>query len=88
VLDAPRLALGVGETEPALSLVGGSHAGRGYNRPLRIEPDLGKVCEYGIKCPQMLSWSLSQTDRAGFHVARGWGCEDSGDILEGHQSWL
>ena len=23
----------------------GSHAGRWYNRPVRIEPDRGKVCE-------------------------------------------
>jgi hypothetical protein len=49
----------------------GSHAGRWYNRPIRIEPDRGKVCENGIKCPQMLSWLVSQTDRAGFHDASG-----------------
>ena len=55
VLEAPRLARGVGSTEPALTTVGGTHAGRGYNRPVRIEPDRGKVCEDGIKCPQMLS---------------------------------
>ena len=66
----------------------GSHAGRWYNRPVRIEPDRGKVCEYGIECPQIVAWSVSQTDRAGFHVASGGGSEDSGDILEDHQSGL
>jgi len=86
VLDAPRLARGVGKAEPALALVGGSHAGRRYNRPVRIEPERGKVCEYGVECPQMPIWSLSQTPRAGFHVASGRGGEDAWDIFEDHQS--
>ena len=77
-----------GEAEPALALVGGSHAGRWNTDPLRIPPDLGKVCEYGIECPQIAIWVVSHTPRAGFHVASGWGCEDSGDILEDHQSGL
>jgi hypothetical protein len=71
VLEAPRLARGVGSTEPTLTTMGGTHPGRWNNRPVRIEPDRGKVCENGIKCPQMLSWLVSQTDRAGFHVASG-----------------
>lgn len=88
VTSAPPLARGVGNTEPTFPPVGGTHPGRWYNRPVRIEPDRGKVCENGIKCPQMLTWSVSQTPRAGFHVASGWGGEDSGDILKAHQSRL
>ncbi|MEU3198476.1 hypothetical protein [Streptomyces sp. NPDC006996] len=45
---SPSLAFGVGragEDEQALTLVGGSHIGRSYSRPFRIEPERGKIGE-------------------------------------------
>jgi hypothetical protein len=67
--------------------VGGADIGRSQTTPLRIEPEAGQVCKNGAECPQRTSLGseVSQTPRAGFHVAVGFGREDSGDILDHHQ---
>ena len=55
------------DTEP---LVGSPHAGRRETDPRSIKPDVGQVSKYGTECSQaMLGVGVSQTPRAGFHVA-------------------
>jgi hypothetical protein len=51
---------------------------------LRVIPELGQVSEYGTECPQIrLIPSVSQTPRAGFHVAMSVGTEYSSHVF-GH----
>jgi hypothetical protein len=40
-----------GDDEHPLSLVGGTHPGRGEQHPLRIEPEVGQVPKYGSDGP-------------------------------------
>ncbi|GGT26252.1 hypothetical protein GCM10014713_19180 [Streptomyces purpureus] len=57
--------------------------------PARIEPEVGQGAEYGTECAHSrLACGVSQTPRAGFHVARGTGGggEESSDILDDHQA--
>jgi len=60
--------------------------GGGYKRPLRIEPEVGKIAEYSAECPQsMFVSAVSQAPRAGFHVAVGSGTEKPPNVLEHDQ---
>ena len=50
--------------------MGRADIGRSDACPFRIEPEAGQVSKNGSKCPQsMLLTVVSQTPRAGFHVA-------------------
>ena len=73
-----------GEDEDPLALVAGPGVSGGYNLPLRIEPETGKVPKHGTKCPQAAGWAVSHAHLAGFHVAMGTGAEQSTDILQNH----
>lgn len=83
-------ALGVGrpgEEEDTLALVASADLRRAYTRPFRIEPEAGQVREYGSECPQRrFTVGVSQTPRAGFHVAIGRRREETSDIFDHHQS--
>lgn len=77
-----------GEEDPGPA-VGRADVGGAKHEPFRVVPDVGQGAEYGAKCPQRrLGWVVSQTPRAGFHVARGTGGggEESSDILDDHQA--
>jgi hypothetical protein len=62
-----------GDEEDSVALVGGTDIGRSQATPFRIEPEAGQVCKNGAECPQraLLGSEVSQTPRAGFHVAVG-----------------
>ena len=80
---------GPGGEEGPLATMGGSDVGGAKHEPPRVVPEVGQGAEYGTKCPQRrLGWVVSQTPRAGFHVARGTGGrgEESSDILDHHQA--
>lgn len=95
----PRLLVGVlssgdpsgrpsGEEDP-LSAVRGSDIRGAKHTPARIEPEVGQGAEYGAECAHSrLACGVSQTPRAGFHVARGTGGrgEEPPDILDHHQA--
>jgi hypothetical protein len=52
---------------------------------LRVVPELTQVSKYGSECPQRrFTWSVSQTPRAGFHVAMSFGTEESSHVLCHH----
>lgn len=64
-----------GEEGP-LAAVWGPDVGGAKHEPLRVVPEVGQGSEYGTECPQSrLTCGVSQTPRAGFHVARGTGGE-------------
>lgn len=84
-----RVFGGPGGEEGPLAAVGGADVGGAKHEPSRVVPEVGQGSEYGTKCPQRrLGWVVSQTPRAGFHVARGTGGrgEESADILDHHQA--
>jgi hypothetical protein len=65
-----------GEDEDPLPLVRRPGLSGGYSDPFRIEPETGKVCEYGTECPHSkFRIGVSQTPRAPFHVAVSLGTE-------------
>ena len=77
-----------GEEGP-LAAVRGPDVGGAKHEPLRVVPEVGQGSEYGTECPQSrLTWGVSQTPRAGFHVARGagGGGEEAADILDHNQA--
>jgi hypothetical protein len=89
---APRDARGVasrpGEDEDAESAVRCSHIGCAQAVPARVVPQFGQVCENGSECPQRrFTCSVSQTPRAGFHVASGFGTEETSHVLGDDQGW-
>lgn len=69
-----RVFGGPGDEESALAAVRGSDIGGAKHEPPRVVPEVGQGSEYGTECPQRrLTWGVSQTPRAEFHVARGTG---------------
>ena len=69
-----RVLGGPGGEESALAAVWGSDVGGAKHEPACVVPEVGQGSEYGTECPQRrLTWGVSQTPRAGFHVARGTG---------------
>ncbi len=95
----PRLLVGVlssgdpsgwpGDEESSLAAMRGSDIRGAKHTPARIEPDVGQGAEYGTECAHSrLACGVSQTPRAGFHVARGIGGrgEEPPDILDHHQA--
>lgn len=84
-----RVAGGPGGEEGPLAAVRGPDIGGTKHDPLRVVPEVGQGAEYGTKCPQRrLTWGVSQTPRAGFHVARGTGGggEETAHILDHNQA--
>jgi hypothetical protein len=84
-----RAVGGPGGEEGPLAPVGRSDVGGAKHEPPRVVPEVGQGAEYGTKCPQRrLGWVVSQTPRAGFHVARGagGGGEEASDIFDHHQA--
>ncbi|WUF49445.1 hypothetical protein OHA73_35615 [Streptomyces sp. NBC_00483] len=80
---------GPGGEEDPFAAVRGADVGGAKHAPARIEPDVGQGAEYGTECAHSrLTCGVSQTPRAGFHVARGTGGggEESPDILDDHQT--
>ncbi len=78
-----------GSEERPFTAVWGSDVGGTKHDPPSVVPEIGQAAEYGTKCPQRrLGWLVSQTPRAGFHVARGTGGggEESAHILDNHQA--
>src|SRR5579872_583206 len=75
-----------GDDENPLAAVRSPRIGGGYDKPFRIEPETGQVSEYSAECPQrMFASGLSQTPRAGFHIAVGSGTEQSSHVLQHYQ---
>lgn len=69
-----RVAGGPGGEEGPFAAVRGSDVGGAKHEPPCVVPEVGQGSEYGTECPQRrLGWVVSQTPRAGFHVARGTG---------------
>lgn len=69
-----RVFGGPGGEEGALAAVRGPDVGGTKHEPFRVVPEVGQGSEYGSECPQRrLTWGVSQTPRAEFHVARGTG---------------
>lgn len=84
-----RVAGGPGGEEGPLAAVRGPDVGGAKHEPLRVVPEIGQGAEYGTKCAQRrLGWVVSQTPRAGFHVARGTGGggEEAAHILDHNQA--
>lgn len=84
-----RVSGGPGGEEGPLTAVRGVDVGGAKHEPACVVPEVGQGAEYGTKCRQRrLGWVVSQTPRAGFHVARGTGGrgEESSDILDHHQT--
>lgn len=84
-----RVFGGPGGEEGPLAAVRCSDVGGAKNEPLRVVPEVGQGSEYGTECPQRrLTWGVSQTPRAGFHVARGTGGggEEAAHILDHNQA--
>ena len=69
-----RVPGGPSGEEGALAAVRGPDVGGAKHEPACVVPEVGQGSEYGTECPQRrLTWGVSQTPRAGFHVARGTG---------------
>ncbi|ALO12624.1 hypothetical protein AQF52_7038 [Streptomyces venezuelae] len=84
-----RVSGGPGREEGPLAPVRGPDLGGPKHEPLRVVPEVGQGSEYGTECPQRrLTWGVSQTPRAGFHVARGTGGggEEAAHILDHYQA--
>ncbi|MBB4981501.1 hypothetical protein GGE06_002411 [Streptomyces sp. SFB5A] len=84
-----RVSGGPGRQEGPLATVRGSDVGGAKHEPLRVVPEVGQGSEYGTECPQRrLTCGVSQTPRAGFHVARGTGGggEEAAHILDHYQA--
>lgn len=93
----PMLLVGVfsrvsgrpGGEEGPLAAVRGPDVGGTKHEPRRVVPEVGQGSEYGTECPQRrLTCGVSQTPRAGFHVARGTGGggEEAAHILDHNQA--
>lgn len=77
-----------GEEGP-LTTVRGPDVGGAKHEPPCVVPEVGQGAEYGTECPQRrLTWGVSQTPRAGFHVATGTGGggEEAAHILDHNQA--
>ncbi|AEN10803.1 hypothetical protein K373_02130 [Streptomyces sp. DvalAA-21] len=86
-----RVAGGPGGEEGPLAAVRGPDVGGAKHEPLRVVPEVGQGSEYGTECSQRrLTCGVSQTPRAGFHVARGTGGggEEAAHILDHNQAGL
>lgn len=70
-------AVGVGHNEHSLSHVWGAHGARGTNRPLRIEPEVGKGSEYVAHSPSKQRCDVFQDREVWSHEI-----EDSGQLVE------
>ncbi len=84
-----RVSGGPGGEKGSLASVRGSDIGGAKHEPLRVVPEVGQGSEYGTECPQRrLTWGVSQTPRAGFHVASGTGGggEEAAHILDHNQA--
>ncbi|SCD64850.1 hypothetical protein GA0115245_111749 [Streptomyces sp. di188] len=84
-----RVSGGPGRQEGPLAPVRGSDVGGAKHEPPRVVPEVGQGSEYGTECPQRrLTCGVSQTPRAGFHVARGTGGggEEAAHILDHYQA--
>lgn len=84
-----RVSGGPGGEEGPLAAVRGTDIGGTKHEPLRVVPEIGQGSEYGTECPQRrLTCGVSQTPRAGFHVARGTGGggEEAAHILDHNQA--
>lgn len=84
-----RVSGGPGDEEGPLAAVRGPDIGGTKHEPPCVVPEVGQGAEYGTKCPQRrLTWGVSQTPRAGFHVARGTGGggEEAAYILDHNQA--
>jgi hypothetical protein len=69
-----RVLGGPSGEEGALAAVRGADVRGAKHKPACVVPEVGQGSEYGTECPQRrLTWGVSQTPRAGFHVARGTG---------------
>jgi len=69
-----RVPGGPGGEKNTLAAVWGSDVGGAKHEPFRVVPEVGQGSEYGTECShRTLAWGVSQTPRAGFHVARGTG---------------
>lgn len=80
--------LGVGnvltyaQENDAEALVRGAHVGSFDACPLRVIPAIGQVSQNGSECSQRRVVAVvSQTVRAGFHIAKGAGTEQSPHVL-------
>lgn len=84
-----RVSGGPGREEGPLAPVRGSDVRGAKHEPFRVVPEIGQGSEYGTECPQRrLTCGVSQTPRAGFHVARGTGGggEEAAHILDHYQA--
>ncbi len=84
-----RVSGGPGGEEGPLAAVRGPDVGGTKHEPRRVVPEAGQGSEYGTECPQRrLTCGVSQTPRAGFHVARGTGGggEEAAHILDHNQA--
>lgn len=84
-----RVSGGPGGEEGPFAAVWGPDIGSAKHEPLRVVPEVGQGSEYGTECPQSrLTCDVSQTPRAGFHVARGTGGggEEAAHILDHNQA--
>ncbi|GAA2314823.1 hypothetical protein Scani_48590 [Streptomyces caniferus] len=84
-----RVFGGPGGEEGPLAAVRGADVGGAKHEPSCVVPEVGQGAEYGTECPQRrLAWGVSQTPRAGFHVARGTGGggEEAAHILDHNQA--
>lgn len=80
---------GPGDEEGPLAAVWGPDVGGTKHEPPRVVPEVGQGAEYGTECPhRRLTWGVSQTPRAEFHVARGTGGggEEAAHILDHNQA--
>src|SRR5690606_33894325 len=81
-LNTPAFGVGSNDEDPE-PLVWRADVASAYATPARVIPEGGQVSEYGTECPHSrLRSVVSQTPRAGFHVAMGWGTENSSHILD------
>ncbi len=84
-----RVSGGPGGEEGPLAAVRGPDIGCAKHEPPCVVPEVGQGSEYGTECPQRrLTWGVSQTPRAGFHIARGTGGggEEAAHILDHNQA--
>src|SRR5690606_40669827 len=86
-LNTPAFGVGSSDEDPE-PLVWRSRVASAYATPARVIPEGGQVPEYGTECPHSrLRSVVSQAPRAGFHVAMGWGTENSSHVLDHDQLW-
>jgi len=67
LLESPTTA--VGQDEDSLPSVWGSDIGRSYSRPLRVEPDFGKITKHSVESKFDVPCDILQEQELGFHFA-------------------